>query len=680
MNQQMKLELSNEMFELLKGDKKFNYYAKKIKEALDSGKYDELIMGVLSNGEKDDLTALLKIFINDSQNLFEINTLREARNYEEKRTKTINSVINLDDAENLSLNLLNGNSYETGCGSEIDFYKLFCIEYLYGIDLKTAFELQIEYGEETEQIDKNMRDFLNSLKKILQTNDIETLKRLKVQLSSLPTSTFDKIAIEDQLQFEYGKLYEGAIVHIDKNIQLYKGDEFGEAIVYDATQCPKGIISHLIGAASENGAKDIKDFYTYWNRDDFDKQQQTSCSFFSPINPKGRYTHILDKSVTFGFTGIENNILVMTATDGHVSTNEHGETIRNTTAGGHFCTPTTLAKKSKEWYQKSSHTEIAILPYEYTKNDEGKIEKRKKQPDYILVTKNKEGFLENIDLAKKAQMDFKNAGIELPIVFIDLEKWKDNQLVQENIESKPIIDRTDLTKKMGERSRVALEYLNTGKLNTQEKEEETLENQTLDKKIKKLQVIVERMLFTDGKQEIKIIESNLEEILKEFETLETTKQQKIIMFFNQIGIRAEDVTSDITERNVVLEKHKKKILEKINKEIEIKKFLAEQGIEEERGIDFNLRDARRLLILGKIQQDELIESAKAGKYDKDGEIELSDKFCKADEMIENVKKSLMQGIQTNGIAEEVKSILKMLGISEKELEINRIKFEINQNL
>lgn len=159
--------------------------------------------------------------------------------------------------------------------------------------------------------------------------------------------------------------------------------------------------------------------------------------------------------------------------------------------------------------------------------------------------------------------------------------------------------------------------------------------------------------------------------MKDLDFEEYTK--KIKQEFSQIGIRIEEL--DSLEESEFYSNEVKDISDRITTENEIQRFLVEQGIEEERDIDFNLRDAKRLLILGKIQQDELIASAKAGKYDNYGYIDLS-KICKqASRMGKNVIESLIQGIETDGMTNEIETLLKMWGLSDKELEINRIKQE-----
>lgn len=159
--------------------------------------------------------------------------------------------------------------------------------------------------------------------------------------------------------------------------------------------------------------------------------------------------------------------------------------------------------------------------------------------------------------------------------------------------------------------------------------------------------------------------------MKDLDFEEYTK--KIKQEFFQMGIRIEEL--DGLEESKFYSDEVKSVSDRITTENEIQRFLVEQGIEEERDIDFNLRDAKRLLILEKIQQDELIASAKAGKYDNYGDIDLS-KICKqASRMGKNVIESLIQGIETDGMTNEIETLLKMWGLSDKELEINRIKQE-----
>ena len=209
------INLISRILKQLKGNKKYNYYANKIKETIDSGKYDNLLVNIEANREDINYKKLLYIFINDKDNFFEIKTIGDIENYEQIRRKSLESLINLDHLENLPLDLFSQDL------SEIELYRLTCIERLYGQDLRTTREIVEKYGRNIDDISTpELRNYIISLQKILSESNINQLKKL-LQISELDAKIFDSVGIETELQAEYGRLYEGALFHIDEKTPLF---------------------------------------------------------------------------------------------------------------------------------------------------------------------------------------------------------------------------------------------------------------------------------------------------------------------------------------------------------------------------------------------------------------------------------------------------------------------------
>lgn len=88
------MDLIDRILKQVKGDKKYNYYAYKVKEAVEFGKYDNLLSDIETNREDIDYKKLLHILINDKDNSFEIKTISDIEKYEKIRGRALDSVIN----------------------------------------------------------------------------------------------------------------------------------------------------------------------------------------------------------------------------------------------------------------------------------------------------------------------------------------------------------------------------------------------------------------------------------------------------------------------------------------------------------------------------------------------------------------------------------------------------------
>ena len=598
MDEQMKEDLINKILEQVKDSKKANYYANRVRKTINSGEYNNLIADIVSNGANVDYSKLLNILISDNQNLFEIKTIEDLKNYEEIRKKSLDTLITLDNGESLSIKLFKQNL------SEIDLYRLSCLERLYGIDLATAESIIDRYGGEYgKEIDKinnpELKSFMKALQQITSEEDINKLKVL-LQTSKIDENTFDVIAIEDTLQSEYGKLYEGALFHIDENTPRYSGDEFGDAIVYDASQASKGIMIHVL-----NGGKDtleplkVDNYYDYWNREEFEKD--TSCSFISPINPDKRYE--ATTSVTFGFVGMEESLLMMGSED--ISSIYKDGVTYQLNEWGPFVVPEVMASK-----KHGHHDEFVYSPFKYTQKD-GQIMKAKKQPDYIVVMKNKEGFIDNIELAIQAQRDFKNAGIELPIVFIDMEIWRQNPLIthDDNSAKESISAKKANLTQLSSISTEVIEQLNTKELSENKPIQEESNKEDIElKRIKLLADSIGKNDLFQNQEAIEILIRNVEEALdKQFilgrvrdsgEDEEYAKKVETLLF--ELGVNANTELAKIKEDKWVSNFCKESIIKKIIEEQKIRKFLRENSYTEIEGQDLVLRDISRIKAIKEI--------------------------------------------------------------------------------
>lgn len=297
------------------------------------------------------------------------------------------------------------------------------------------------------------------------------------------------------------------MLHIDENTPLYQGHEFGYATVYDISKIGKGIMLHVVdGASGRTENIEVDNFYDFWNRQDFEKD--TSCSFVSPLNPNKRYH--AKYSVVFGFVGMEDYLLHI-GTEDIASTYKNGVTIAQS-VHGNFMNPTSMANYSEA---HGDHDEFVYMTNNVAEKN-GEIVTTKKQPDYIVVAKNKEGFIDNIELAVQAHNDFKNEGINVPIVFADIEQWKQNPLIQDTVMGKELsTDRKNLLTQLDDVSTNVIELLDDRdkKENQETNTHNNQENLEL-KKIKTLADSIQKKGLLENKQAIEMLENRISDVLR----------------------------------------------------------------------------------------------------------------------------------------------------------------------
>ena len=327
------------------------------------------------------------------------------------------------------------------------------MERIYGQDIETAKRLVERYGDSIEEIsDSGMKNYIISLKMILEEKNEEKIESLE-QVEGIDNLIIDKIEIEDKIQKEFGKMYDEELYRITYDSVKYQGKEFGKVDnVYEAN--PEGkynIIAHVVSACSSGHNKvEIKNYYDYWNRENVNDYM--SCSYLTEESTK----RASDYNVCFGFVGMENELLRMGADDiGTYSVN--GVVISNENK---FLSPTKMKECTDENKHGTGWNEMAYSIWVERKDKNGNNIRQKKQPDYIVAYKKGEKIIDNISAIIQAQKDFREHGIELPIVVADLSKVqtiKDNPTVtmseyRQNYEGmqEQVTERQDMSRQIKE--------------------------------------------------------------------------------------------------------------------------------------------------------------------------------------------------------------------------------------
>ena len=308
--------------------------------------------------------------------------------------------------------------------SPLDRKKFAIIERIYGHDIETAKRLVESYGDSIEEIsDYGIKNYIISLKMILGEIDEEKIEALE-QVEGIDNLIIDNIEIEDKIQKEFGKMYDEELYRVTHESVKYQGKEFGKVNnVYEANPDGKyNIMAHVVSACSSCHNKvEIKNYYDYWNRENVNDYM--SCSYLTEESTKRAY----DYNVCFGFVEMENELLKMGADDiGTYSVNGVVMSSENK-----FLSPTKMKEYTDENKHGTGWNEMAYSTWVERKDKNGK-NRQKKQPDYIVAYKKSNKIIDDVAAILQAQKDFKEHGIDLPIVVVDLDKVqtiKDNPTV-----------------------------------------------------------------------------------------------------------------------------------------------------------------------------------------------------------------------------------------------------------
>lgn len=353
--------------------------------------------------------------------------------------------------------------------SLLDRKKFAIIEKIYGHDIENARKLIESYGEAIEEItDLGVKNYLISLKMILEENDMKKIESLE-QIEGIDNLIIDNILIEDKIKKEFGQIYDEQLYRVTPESTKYQGKEFGKANnVYEANPYGKyNIIGHVIAGCSAN-KKEIENYYDYWNRENVGDFM--SCSYFTEKTTKRAGGNSV-RNICFGFVGMENELLRMG--DGDIGTySQNGIVTSNINK---FLSPV----KMKEYTVKNDNfhsngwNEMVYSPWLIRKDNKGNTIKYKKQPDYIVAYKMNDKIIDDISAILQAQKDFREHGIELPIVVVDLSKVqtiKDDPTVtmseyRKNYEEmqEQVEERGDISKQIKEHIKKALDCLENTK-------------------------------------------------------------------------------------------------------------------------------------------------------------------------------------------------------------------------
>ena len=360
----------------------------RILEQLNSKEYQKLINNV---ADKDvNIEKLIKLI--QFPNYFGIKTQEDLNNYAQIKKDICDKIMNDDidslDEETLIL-ILQMN--------DLDQIRFAILQKLYGQDIESTKRIIEKFGQDLDNLDQNSDEviYVKALKKIMETNNIELLKKYYLVDRGIEDDLIDIIAMENKLKHDYG-------VQFNEGLLQTKGLEEGEieGTLKAGTDFRMLItsVSPFVKNAPENYAED-------WNRNNI-TSRGFCCSYITnDMIATAKIPHLC-----YGFSKMSDDALMLSG-------------------------PTDIFSDSKFLEAKAKSDEVYYSPENQINNTvfmgigltynemvfKRKQDGKKKQPDYIVVFK-ENGRIVNMSKAQKAQAQWKQYGINLPIIVVDKDE------------------------------------------------------------------------------------------------------------------------------------------------------------------------------------------------------------------------------------------------------------------
>lgn len=309
----------------------------------------------------EDIKTFQQIFQNN--NIFEINSLNELRNYKNVKKQKCEEWIYSDNIEKKRLAV-----FEKIFGQESDFLN----------------RLQMRFSDIEEIENKNISQYIKCIREILQIDNPKVLEDFYNNCSQ--KLEINDVLIEQEIKKEYGKLFNEGLLRIEQCKEI--GDN-----LYEAGTDFKMIV-HCRRGSPDN-------YYNDWNRRKTDSNNYMCASY---IRSDMIATDEIGK-VLYGF----NELNPATICGNSVGDGGTGIAMQNLT------TPNNLIN-SVQIRGNGEHSKNCYNELNYKRFNNGE----RQQPSYIVVFRiNGEIDKTIIAQAKKAQEQWNN---ELPIVVVDVNK------------------------------------------------------------------------------------------------------------------------------------------------------------------------------------------------------------------------------------------------------------------
>ena len=308
----------------------------------------------------EDIKTFQRLFQNN--NIFEINSLNELRNYENVKKQKCEEWIYSDNIEKKRLAV-----FEKIFGQESDFLN----------------RLQMRFSDIEKIENKNISQYIKCIREILQIDNPKVLEDFYNNCSQ--KLEINDVLIEQEIEKEYGKLFNEGLLRIEQCEEI--GDNFYEA----GTEFK--MIVHRRQGSPDN-------YFEDWNREKSNSNNYICASY---IRNDMIATYEAGK-VLYGF----NELAPKSICGNSIEDAGTGNAMQNLT------TPNNLINSVQ--IHNAGENEQCYNELNYKRFNNG----QRQQPSYIVVFRiNGEIDKDILNEAKKAQGQWNN---KLPIIVVDVNK------------------------------------------------------------------------------------------------------------------------------------------------------------------------------------------------------------------------------------------------------------------
>lgn len=482
----------------------------KMLQNLSNDSFSDLINSIddINNLTETDIKKFQKIL--QKENIFEIRSLDDLRNYEELKRQKCDEWIKSDDIEKKRLAV-----FEKIFGQEPEFLN----------------KLQMRFTNIEEIENPNISKYVRCIREILQIDNPKLLDDFYNICSQ--QLDIDNNLIEQEIKKEYGDLFNNELLKVEQC------EEIGENI-YEAGTEFKMIVHRRQGSPNN--------YFDDWNREKSNSNNYICASY---IRNDMIATYEVGK-VLYGFNRLEPKSICGNSI-GDAGT---GNAMQNLT------TPNNLINSVQ--IHNTGENEQCYNELNYKRFSNG----QRQQPSYIVVFRiNGEIDINILNEAKKAQKQWNN---ELPIVVVDVNKCieAERQKVEEmRIEyeqtKSPVLARAIYHKIRNNQATIAH---HKGKIKTSFFEEEMQQYIVSDEEIEKYNKEHQQKNPNREKSKIDIIYDELINIKEQNQENEKIEQTK-----NEIEITPKDIAKLDQDRKITTTEVKqnivKRLLDKVKEKI-----------------------------------------------------------------------------------------------------------------
>ena len=311
--------------------------------------------------------------------------------------------------------------------------KFILLEYLYNIDIETAQHIIKRYGTDIMELSDNdentqLKETIIQIRTILEARDEREILALFKNTRYVPKD-IDNIKLETGLKKAYAEEYNNKLTNVSDMQSVSEEEKANIGLegvsVYDA-----GVdFNIMMTSIAPFNSNFPKDFYQDWNRKEM--QSQGFCCSYIRNDMLG---HAEVPHLCYGFSNMSKDSLTLSSVDDMGSNTSNGIVEETAYNNVRFYAPNNQIDRV---YDESGYGFNEMV---YNRIQNG----AKKQPDYIVAFM-RNGKIENIEKIKMAVEQYKEGGIDLPVVIvnedacIESEKNKIKDMIK-SFETEPTLE------------------------------------------------------------------------------------------------------------------------------------------------------------------------------------------------------------------------------------------------